>query len=98
MADTKQTKLTNEELATVKAIPTRLQQITIQLGQIAVERATLERRTAEIDVREDQLKTDLVMVQQQERTVANELTNRYGAGTINPETGIFIPKSQENIA
>ena len=94
----KTTKLTNEELARVKAIPTRLQQITVQLGQIAVERAALERRTAELDVLEDQLKTDLVTVQQQERTVANELTNRYGAGTINPETGIFIPQSQENVA
>ena len=94
----KTTKLTNEELAKVKSIPTRLQQITVQLGQVAVERIALERRIAELDVLEDQLKTDLVTVQQQERAVAAELQNKYGAGTIDPQTGIFQQQSQENLA
>ncbi|GAG22547.1 unnamed protein product, partial [marine sediment metagenome] len=67
--------------------------ITLELGRISIERANIERRVAELDVFEEQLKVELVTVQQQEKAIANELVVKYGQGALNPETGIFTPQS-----
>lgn len=87
-------RLTSEELARVKAIPARLQQITLQLGQIEIEHTNLERRLAELDVMKENLLTDLVTLQQQERAVSGDLVSRYGIGTLDPVTGIFVPQEK----
>ena len=39
------------------------------------------------------MKQKLIELQKKEKEIAQTLTNKYGKGSINPETGEFIPLS-----
>jgi len=82
-------KLTQEELATLKELQQNGQTVIEELGQIEFAKFSLEQRRAKTE----QFLTDL---QKQEQEFVQTITNKYGIGAINPETGEFIPSSTEN--
>jgi phosphopantetheine adenylyltransferase len=82
-------KLTQEELATLKELQQNGQTVIEELGQIEFAKFSLEQRRAKTE----QFLTDL---QKQEQEFIQTITNKYGIGSINPETGEFIPSSTEN--
>jgi len=82
-------KLTQEELATLKELQQNGQTVIEELGQIELAKFSLEQRRAKTE----QFLTDL---QKQEQEFVQTITNKYGIGSINPETGEFIPSSTEN--
>jgi hypothetical protein len=82
-------KLTQEELATLKELQQNGQTVIEELGQIEFAKFSLEQRRAKTE----QFLTDL---QKQEQEFVQTITNKYGIGSINPETGEFIPSSTEN--
>ena len=79
-------KLTQEELATLKELQQNGQTVIEELGQIELAKFSLEQRRAKTE----QFLTDL---QKQEQEFVQTITNKYGIGSINPETGEFIPSS-----
>ena len=77
-------KLTEEEVATLRDLQQRSQQIAQQLGTFEIQRLNLEaqRKTVEelfTEVRDEELK------------LSQELYEKYGNGNLNLETGEFIP-------
>jgi len=82
-------KLTQEELTTLKELQQNGQTVIEELGQIELAKFSLEQRRAKTE----QFLTDL---QKQEQEFVQTITNKYGIGSINPETGEFIPSSTEN--
>ncbi len=66
-------QLTQEELQQVKDLQDQVQQATLQLGNV--------------EVRKIQLKETILKLQQAEEQLAKTLSDKYGVGTLDIDTG-----------
>jgi len=82
-------KFTEDELKSLQELQGTYQQITLALGQLSVSKYALEER-------EDSLKQALLDTKTKENELAKELTEKYGKGTLNIETGEFEPSPEES--
>ena len=73
-----------EELNELKVLKEKLSQLAIDLGGLSIQKIRLEER-------EKSLKQTLLDLERQEATIATKLTEKYGKGSINLETGTFTP-------
>jgi predicted membrane chloride channel (bestrophin family) len=76
------------EMESVSSIRQRAQQIFLQLGQIAVERRN---RNAELDNFEESLLDQHLALSNEEQQLFESLREKYGDGSLNPNTGEFTP-------
>lgn len=77
-------KFTEEELKSLQELQGTYQQITLAMGQLSLSKIGLE-------AREEALKTTLGETQTKENELAKTLTEKYGKGSLNIETGEFTP-------
>jgi hypothetical protein len=73
-----------EELNEIRDLRTELNQITFQLGQININKIRIENT-------EILIKKDLINLEEKESKIAKKLSDKYGKGSIDIETGTFIP-------
>lgn len=73
-------QLTPEELETLKTLQTKTNQITLQFGQLYLNKNRLNEQ-------EVQLKEILKDLEQEETTLAKSLSDKYGNGTLDLDTG-----------
>ena len=73
-----------EELSEIRDLRTELNQITFQLGQIKINKIRIENT-------EILIKKDLNNLEEKESKLAKKLSDKYGKGSIDIETGTFIP-------
>ena len=66
-------QLTSEELQQVKTLREQTQQVTLQLGALEIKKM--------------QLKNQVRSLQQQEEQIAKTLSDKYGIGTLDIDTG-----------
>ena len=85
----KELKFTDEELTQVKNIQTSYQNIQNQFGQLKLSQIRL-------DEQEVQLEDALKNIQSEEKKFLDGITNKYGQGTLNPETGVFTPSENKS--
>ena len=78
------TSFSKLELKEIKDLRLSLDTITFQLGRISVERIKLEET-------ENNLKNLLKDLEKKEVSIAKKLSSKYGKGSIDIETGTFIP-------
>ena len=78
------TSFSPEELNEIKALRIELNQITFQLGQININKIRIENTEAII-------KKELLDLEKKEQNIAKKLSDKYGKGSIDIETGTFIP-------
>ena len=81
------TQLTTEELASVKELQSKYNQTVFEIGVNQTQLLTFEKQL--VKLREDQtaLFKDLDTIEQKETALVSTLQTKYGAGSINPETG-----------
>ena len=77
-------KFTEEELTTLKTLQTKSQNATLKFGQLYISKLRLKEQ-------ENLLKDQMRAIEQEEVKVAQELSDKYGKGSINIETGEFTP-------
>jgi len=77
-------KFTEEELTQVKNIQLSYQNVQSQFGQLKMAQIRLDEQ--EVDL-EESLKT----IQSEEKKFLDGISDKYGQGTLNPETGVFTP-------
>ena len=82
-------KFTEEELKNVQDIQTSYVNVQNQFGQLKLAQIRLDNQ--EVDL-EDALKK----IQNNEEKFLNEITEKYGQGTLNPETGVFTPTENKS--
>ena len=82
-------KFTEEELTQVQNIQKSYQNVQIQFGQIKLAQIRLDEQ--EID-----LESALKQIQEEEKKFLDGITDKYGQGTLNPETGVFTSVESEN--
>ena len=77
-------KFTEEELKSLQELQGTYNQITVAFGQVSLSRIGL-------DAQEESLKTALADTRTKENELAKTLTDKYGKGSLNIETGEFTP-------
>ena len=80
-------KFIEEEVQSLQNLQRTYQQITLAFGQLAVSKLALEER----DIN---LKDMLADTKNQENELAKSLTEKYGKGSLNIETGEFTPTEE----
>jgi len=81
----KENKFTTEEMKAVSSIKTSFEELTFKFGQIELEIQNLE-------LEKTKLREELVLVKANESKTIASITAKYGDGTLDPETGVFISK------
>ena len=84
-------KFTNEEIKEVEDIRNGYMDIQNQFGQSKLARIRLEQQLINLDNQENELSDKLNGLQDKEQTFLTNLTEKYGQGSLDPETGIFTP-------
>ena len=77
-------KFTEDELKSLKSLQNQSQVATLQFGQLYLSKLRLEEQ-------ETTLKNQLKQLEQEEAKAAQTLTEKYGKGTIDIESGEFTP-------
>ena len=77
-------KFTEEELTQVQNIQRNYANVQNQFGQLKLTQIRLDEQEVEL---EDALK----QIQSEEKKFLDGITDKYGQGTLNPETGVFTP-------
>jgi len=84
-------KFSDEEMNKIKAVQEEYQQKTAMFGQLSFQKFQIERQAETADKAEIALKKEIIDLEQQERALVKELNEKYGAGTLDPQTGEFKP-------
>ena len=82
-------KFTEEEIKQVQAIQASYQNVQVQFGQLKLNQIRLDEQEVEL---EDALK----QIQSDEKKFLDGITDKYGQGTLNPETGVFTPTENKS--
>jgi hypothetical protein len=81
-------KFTEDELKQVQDIQANYVNVQNQFGQLKMAQIRLDNQEVEL---EDSLKS----IQDEEKKFLDGITDKYGQGTLNPETGVFTPNKSE---
>ena len=82
-------KFTEEELKQVQNIQASYANVQNQFGNLKLAQLRL-------DEQEIQLEDSLKNIQEEEKKFLGGITDKYGQGTLNPETGVFTSVESEN--
>ena len=82
-------KFTEEELKSLSDLQQAYQRITNSYGQIALAKHNLEEQEAAV-------KSEFENTRKQEQNLLNSITEKYGPGQLNPQTGVFTPAPVED--
>ena len=77
-------QFTNEEITKLRNLQSKFNNATIQFGQLKISQIKLKET-------ESTLKNALKELEQEESTLAKSLTEKYGKGSLDIETGTFTP-------
>lgn len=86
-------KFTEEELTSIKAVQVEYQNKVSQFGQLKLEILLANKRMDDLYKLEEELQTQFNAIQEQEKQLVTTLNSKYGAGTLNPQTGVFVPSA-----
>ena len=90
-------KFTDDEMASLQELQNTYASISTQFGQLKVSRINLERQMENLDEVERQLEQNWEENRQTESDLVKSLNEKYGAGTLNPTTGEFIPQPTQEV-
>ena len=83
-------QLTQEELQQIKDLQSKYNQTLFEIGLAEAQRIALQDQFEKIETTKKQLVDDLATVEQKEQDLIKSLQDKYGTGSINPETGEII--------
>jgi len=86
-----QMKFTEEELSNIKTIRDKNTAIVLDLGQNELETFTLTNRLKELEAEKLGLQANYLQLRMDEQQLVQELNKKYGSGTVDIESGVFIP-------
>ena len=88
-------KFSEEELQSLQSLQNGYQEKQTLLGQLAVQRILLDQQSDALEARVTEVEQEYEGVQQQERDLVVQLNEKYGPGSLNPETGVLTPTPAE---
>ena len=91
----KEVKFTEDELKQLQGLQTSYQEKQLQFGQLKVQKLLLQQQVDALEDTESKLEVDYSEVQETERGIVKQLNEKYGPGSLNPETGVFSPTEKQ---
>ena len=85
------TKFTEGEMKTIQSIQDSYFEVQNDFGKLNLAKIKLEQQFDDLDVADDDLTKKFIDIQEEEKKFLNDITKKYGEGSLNPETGVFIP-------
>ena len=85
------TKITNEEMQSIKAIQDKYTALGVQLIQLKLARKSGEEYLKQLQEQEESLSTELEDNNNKEKDLADTLNQKYGVGSLDMQTGEFTP-------
>lgn len=89
MSETK--KLDQQELDTIMSLRQKMSEKVMQFGELEVEMHLTKQRATLLETEKERLTTEFESLQTEEKNIADGLNQKYGQGTLNIETGEFVP-------
>ena len=86
-------KLTEQELQQIQDLRLKYANVTAQLGQLKVEQMLINKQLTRLNELENQFIKDYEQVQTEEEQFAKTITEKYGIGDVDVESGVFTPES-----
>jgi len=86
-------KFTQEELDQIKALQTKYSEIGIQLVQLKLAKKNATEYLNKLNEQEDELTMEIVEANQSEKLLAEQFSVKYGTGSLDMETGIFMSQT-----
>ena len=80
-------QLTTEELQSIKDLQSKYNQTIFEIGIAEAQRLALQEQVEKLGENKKQLVNDLATIEQKESELTKSLQEKYGNGSINPETG-----------
>ena len=87
----KETKFTEEEIKSLNELSQNYQQIQLAFGQFKVQHLLAEQQMTALEEAEVQMESDYSDLQGKERELVKQLNEKYGPGSLDPQTGVFTP-------
>ena len=94
MAKKKEIKFTQEELDSLSNLKNAYAQLELSLGKVEMARIQIDQRAEQIECDKLSLETQINELQKQERVLVESLNEKYGAGNLDPNTGVFTPNEK----
>jgi uncharacterized coiled-coil DUF342 family protein len=85
-------KITQEEQDFIKKLQEKYSELTVKIGQVNMEMHDLENTLNELKELRTDLLNQYVEAKQSERSFIDKLSDTYGNGSLNLETGEFMPE------
>jgi small-conductance mechanosensitive channel len=87
-------QFTPEELAQIKELQEKYNALGLQLVQLKLARKNTEAYLKQLDEQESVLESQILETNTKEKELAESFDTKYGAGSLDLETGVFTPKSE----
>ena len=94
MAKNDEVKFTEKELQTLNDLQVKYNTITNQFGQLAIAKLNLEKQTEVVNDQEFKLQEELDQAREEEQKILNDITEKYGPGQLDPQSGVFTPTTE----
>ena len=94
MAKKDEVKFTEKELQTLNDLQVKYNTITNQFGQLAIAKLNLEKQTEVVNDQEFKLQEELEQAREEEQGILNDITEKYGPGQLDPQSGVFTPTTE----
>jgi uncharacterized coiled-coil DUF342 family protein len=87
-------KFTQEELDQIKSLQARYNEIGVQLVQLKLAKKNALEYLDKLEQQEDELTNEIVEANQSEKLIAQQLSDKYGTGSLDMETGLFVANTE----
>ena len=87
----KEIKFTDDELKSVSDLQVKYSQVTNKFGQLAIAKLNVEKQQEALEEEEFKVHEELESVRKEEQETLNGITEKYGPGSLGPQTGVFTP-------
>jgi hypothetical protein len=84
-------KFSEDELKELQTVQTSYQEMQVKMGGLKMQQIAHERNADRLAELEETLMTELQELNDSETKTAGSLNDKYGPGSLNPETGVFTP-------
>ena len=87
-------KFTEDELKSLQNLQETYGKVQADFGALKVRRLVLEQQLEELDNADEAVHKAYTDNQETERKLVEELNEKYGPGSLDPQTGVFTPTPQ----
>ena len=82
-------KFSEEELKNLKELQEGYVETQTKFGQLSIARLNLREQAEELGRLEEDTKTKFDELRKKEKSIVDGLTEKYGQGSLDPQTGVF---------